>query len=278
MFRRLMYHGFWNFYDNMGLLVLGGAAYALVQFGGVFGLLHASAIMPPGAVYGAILLFTVLLAGIAAAGLFGYCRQAARGESPRFKQLLAGVRRHVGSCSKLIALWATVTGVLATNLWFYFGVYGAASQGWMRMVLTTLIAVIGWAAAVWFVILPAWLSAGTASEETSRVWGSLKRALISVTLAPGCWIGLAVGLGALIVAGTYVPVLFIFVMPMAASLGQTTYWLSEQFVVFLQESRTVLGGDSAPREYKRKAHELAWEWEYRQPRRTFKELIKPWEY
>ena len=119
--------------------------------------------------------------------------------------------------------------------------------------------------------VPAWF------EDERAIRGIARKAFILFLLAPFFWIWVALFF-AVILAICILSVLgVLFVLPLLASLTASALAIVVRHADYLAEARAELGEGKTIADYKRRAVEKAWEWEYQQPRRTFRELIKPWE-
>lgn len=279
MISRFAYHAFWNFYDYLGTLCLFGTAYALAVLGILILSAQVGAAFGTAAGLGFLIAGELLVTTVMVSALMPYCARAGRGEPARWAHLIPALKRHWVSVGKVLLVWAAVMAILIVNFTFYSRLQNQLEPGPLRMGLLGINSVIGWLGILLQVFLPVWLSAATAtSDRSGRLKDSFRSGLMAFALAPALWILVYMLIVLVIVSGLYTRITFIFVLPVFASLSQTAYHLAVQYVGFIAEAREELGDNLPVRQYKSRAKEMAMTWEYRQPRRTMKELIRPWEY
>lgn len=279
MIGRFFYHAFWNFYDYLGTLTLTGALHMLIALGiaAAAGLVDSST-MAGKVILGLLLGLQFALLVLLLSGLLPFCAKAARGEPARWPDLKAGIKIQWPRVARTLGLWLIVLGLLVVNFFFYLKMNGQVQAPGLQMALIIVSASVGWLIMAWLFFCCPWLCASTSSQEAIGLKQSLAKGLMVIALLPGVWLTVFISLVLVFCTGLYTRLGLIFFLPVLASIGQTAYTLSVQYATFLTTAREEMGGDVKLRSYKRRARELAWEWEYRQPRRTFKELIKPWEY
>jgi len=279
MIRRFAYHAFWNFYDYLGTLCLFGAIYALTVLGVLILSAQLDAAFGPVAGLGFMVVGELLITILTLSALMPFCARAARSEPARWIQLRPGVKQTFWPTAKVLVVWSAVIIILTVNFRFYSRLQTRVEAGPVQLFLLAVNSVIGWAVVVLQILLPVWMSAATAeADKPLGLKASFKAGIMAFALSPAMWIIVYLLIVFTIVSGLYTRITFIFVLPVFASLSQTAYHLSVQYVGFIGDARKELGGDLPVRRYKSRAKELALSWEYRQPRRTIKELIRPWEY
>lgn len=279
MIRRFVYHAFWNFYDHMGTLLLWGTCHALLALGLVvasIGLAGYPGRIISVAVLAGLVQFALLVLVLAA--LLPYCARTARGEPARWRHISEGIKKYWSIVARILAVVVVVISVLLVNLNFYLPLQDLVVSPSLKLLLIFVVAIIGWSCLVLFVLLAPWLCAGTAAEEKITAREALKKAFMAGALIPGTWILIAILGAALFVAGLYTRIGLVFLVPVLVSFSQTAYELAVQYSKFIGSAKEELGTQTGLRQLKKRASELSWEWEYAQPRRTFKELIRPWEY
>lgn len=276
MLRRFCYHAFWNFYDYLGTHTLVGSLYVLILLGLL--VLLSLLPLPVGGSFIIGLLIALILTSVAIAALYPFSARVALGEHPRLPQLLGGLSKHLKQVAVVYLLWTIFAIVLIFNLFFYSKVQQEATQAGFQTALIILSAVVGWIAFAWALLMSPLHCAATYPSAEHSLRKVLSRAIMVFTLSPLMWILLLVIAATILLVGIYTRVGLIFVLPVMASLGQTAYHLCVQYAGFLTQARTDIGADRPLKEYRKRANELAWQWEHEQPRRTFKELIRPWEY
>lgn len=279
MIRRFIYHSFWNFYDHLGTLILMGAGHSLVSLGiAVLAISLAGALAAtiPVMIIAGVLQFALLVLILSA--LLPYCARAARGAPARFVHLREGVKSKGWVVARILFLLSFVYIVLGVNFNFYLPMQGQTNIQSVRLMLIFIVAIIGWTCMFLYVFLPPWLSAVTAVEAPLTARTALKKGMLAVALTPSIWLFIAVAGVVLLIGGLYTRIGIILVIPLMCSISQTAYQLAGQYAAFLAVAREEKGPESNLRNLKSRAKELGWEWEYAQPRRTFKELIRPWDY
>jgi len=279
MIRRFAYHAFWNFYDYLGTLCLFGTVYALTALGILILSAQLDAAWGSAAGFGFMVVSELLITTVMLSALMPFCARAARNEPARWVQLRPGVKQTFWPVAKVLMVWSVVIAVLMVNFRFYGRLQNQVEPGLIRWFFLAVNSVIGWVGILLQIMLPIWMSAATAEADSPPgLKVSFKAAVMAFALSPAMWIVVYMMIVFTVVSGFYTRITFIFVLPVFASLSQTAYHLSVQYVGFIGDARKELGSDLPVRRYKSRAKELALEWEYRQPRRTLKELIRPWEY
>lgn len=278
MLGRFFYHGFWNFYDRLGTLVLLGTAYALAVLG-ITVLAFANPLgLVPVVAFAVSGLLIIVITALCASGLGYHCWRTANGFSATVADIKRGMGLHWKRMLLILLLWALAEVILLVNLQFYKALAAQATGGVSQVASFVGITVAGWLVVMLLYLLPPTVAAVTGSAERQGLKATLKRGIMVGILTPGPWVTTGVVLVALFVSGFFLRLPWIFVLPVLCSLGQTAMVLALQQVGFLQQATDELGAGQSIGAYKAKARQLTLEWEARQPRRTLKELIKPWEY
>lgn len=279
MIHRFLYHGFWNFYDHLGTLILWGTVHALLALGiivcGVSLLPENTNILLAWSGIGFIQI-SLLTAVLAA--LMPYCARAARGEPARWPDLLHGLKTKWASIAINLMVWVLVVVVLCFNFILYIKLQNQITSPVFHTLLIVIDAIIGWTILGLCILLPSWLCAITAYRENTKIRTAIGRSMMAIALLPGVWIcSVFIGL-ILIIIGVYTRIGLVLLVPILCSFSQTAYYLTAQYADFLTLAKEKLGENQPLKAYKKAANEIACEWEHRQPRRTFKELIRPWDY
>lgn len=309
MIRRLLYHFFWNFYDYLGTYLAAGALVTGVLLGTFAGLGSLSAMIPAVAVQVALLvvvafvLFFAKMLGLA--GIFALADRAARDQVARWKHFRAGLGRLFVPYVKLGLLVLLAFVVIAANVAFYFHLSGSTEGVVARLGLFAagmLFVWVGLGLMVYVMVAMAVVArynqpaaADDENTEESEEGGGeeaegqppapesmglkavLKRAFMLFALAPMLWVFVFVFF-ALLMSVCIISVLgFVFVMPIYAVLSCTALDIVIRHANYLAEARTELGDGKPLGVYNRRALQLAWDWELREPRRTLRELIRPWD-
>lgn len=275
---RFLYHAFWNFYDHMGTLILWGTGHALLALGLAvlaFPGLAGAAALPVGII---LIMVELVLLVIVLSGLLPYCAVAASGEPARWRHIIAGIKQQWPIVTKILLCALLTALVLIVNIRFYLPLQSTVDNSVAKMALIFTVAILAWTCLFLFIFLQPWLSAGTFNREKTTVKQALRKALMAIALIPGVWLLLGIMSIAFLVGGLYTRIGLVLYIPLMTSFGQTAYQLAAQHADFLTTARDELGDGVRLRSLKRRALELGWEWEQRQPRRTFKELIRPWDY
>lgn len=275
MIGRLLYHWFWNFYDYLGTYVLTGILFTLV----LMGVLAAAPAIGLG---GGVLLFTGLLfcflvSVIMLSGLLPFASMGARGLPARFGDLWAGMKNHKLAVGKVLAVFFVANFVLFVGIRFYAAIGADSPVPALKTAGTVLAAALLWGMLFLFLFaLPVFGGMFTPDTELS-LRAVLRRGVLLFVLKPGVWIT-ALVLFVLYLGVSYLTKIgFIFILPVTVSLITTAAFLVEQYAGFLADAKRELGDDQPLKRYKLRANELSLAWEAQQPKRTLKELIKPWE-
>lgn len=280
MIRRLLYHLFWNFYDYLGSFTLYGIAFTLPLFGlilaGVYTAGHVGSPLFGVFLLGLTLVVALVFVAAGFGGFFAFAACAARGEPARWPVFRSGMASLFKRYLSVLVLVGIAVSLLVANIMFYSKFSHGASPG-MAMGFLVAAMLFFWLGVGLWVFLHPVLAAPAWFPDESRIRPLLRKAFILFVLAPVFWffVGLVflvfLGLAVLSVVGV------LFVLPLFATLTTTGLSIVARHAEYLAEARGELGDGRAISEYKRRAVEKALEWEARQPRRTFRELIKPWE-
>lgn len=282
MIRRLLYHFFWNLYDYLGTYLLLGAIAAF----GALGIPYVSALIlaqfqkSSAGMGSTVPLFIELVTAILVvlfvvyclAGMMGFATMAVHDEPARLPDYRRCARELFRPYLKETLAYGLIMLVMIGDLAFYLK-YGGKLGGLVFAAgLIFLWIAIG--AAVFLLPLAA---APARFPEEKRLLPLARKAFILFVVAPGYWFMTSLLMLVLLVACVISIVGVIFLMPIFAVLTTTALGIAVQHVDFLRAAREQLGDGKSIGEYKRKARELAWDWEEARPKRTFRELIKPWE-
>lgn len=274
MIRRLLYHFFWNFYDYLGSsLLLGGggflAATLLVLGGGA-----AASLLPAGVpqmlAAGMVLVLLVGLLGWLLGGFYAFATRAARDEPARMPDFFQGARSLFLPYVKVSAALLILLVVIVSNVAFYLR---------MGSPVTSAVAMFFvWIALGVLFFAPAALAVPARFPEERRLLPILRRGMMLFALAPTLWVVVTILFLVIAIVGFLSVVGSVFLLPVLSILSATALDLVVRMVDDLGRARAELGEGKPVSAYKRRALELGWEWEYRQPRRTLRELIRPWEH
>lgn len=279
MIRRFLYRSFWNFYDYLGTWFLTGAVFTLIvlllitAFGELAARLTSAGAAVVALVAG-ISIWSIFSAFFAAAFYFG--NKVASDLPARMHDLLYGVRylfrRYLGAT---LVVFLGIA-VIAANAMFYSNIARSLTGAMEVLMIAVGMAFLWIGLSFGCYALTLLSTAGTAEQECFI--NLLKRAFIYMALAPGLWLFVFVGcvLFGLLCLLSRVGV--IFMLPFVACGATTAAWLVEQYSGYLNEAHKELGPGRPLKAYKEKAQALAWQWELRQPRRTLREMLRPWEH
>ncbi|MCX7017726.1 MAG: hypothetical protein WCK47_11805 [bacterium] len=281
MIRRLLYHFFWNFYDYLGGYLLTGAATTaavfllLIAAGGIGRAIHTPWLQL------AIVILVGLggLAVIAAAfaGIFCMATRAARDEAARLPHFWTGARTLFRRCLVLLIVAAVVFVLVAANVVFYLKLGGQAQSSTARAACFAVSMLFLWIGFGMYAYLPAACAALARFDTEQRLRTVLRKGFMLFAIAPMLWFFASVFFLALAVLCVISVLGMIFLIPLYAALATSALDIAVKHAEYLSAARNELGERRQLSAYRRRAVELAWEWEYRQPRRTFRELIRPWE-
>jgi hypothetical protein len=298
---RLLYHFFWNFYDHLGVLALAGVVQALASMAAIACLLWVSPYIPLPVSVGLATATSGLLLAVPSAGMLYFAAKAAGGETARLPDFIAGIRHYWARVLLVTILFAAAALITVVNARFYFSVdtqqtsrgvqFGAmllaGLHGWLLVLLAYLAAPV-------FCAVTAGESNVAPQEEESYVDPDvpqtqpspqklslrhcLRRALFSVALTPSIWIIVLLSGVILLALCWWSKIGLLVYLPLMAVMAQTAFFLSGQYAGFLAKAKHDLGPTASYRNLKSHAFDMALQWEHAQPRRTAKELIRPWEY
>jgi hypothetical protein len=278
--RRVVSDTLWAIWDNLfgfvGTAVLVGLAGALVV-GIAISLLP---LMPPGL---PLLAATVGIAFIlnlvqfwAWSGFRSYASRAISGGTARWPDFLSGIQSPLWSIRCGLVVFVALL-LLIANLIFYASLSGQSSIGLsLQMAAATVGMLVFWV----FVIVGLFLWAGMsdpAPEPPTGPLSALRRGYALVLVAPRAWLGglvLLVSLSVLFLIGMLT---VIFIPPLAAFVGAAAGQAGERHHQFLLQAREALGPEAALGELQKKAAEYWEAHDARQPRRTLRQVLRPWE-
>ncbi len=281
MTRRLLYHCFWNFYDYLGTyLLLGGGSVLVLSF-----ILFAGAglamVVSGGLIQAVIAVLTagllVTASAILLAGFQAFATRGAKDEPARLPDFKSGARRLFRPYLKVLFVLFLTLVVVISNVWFYGRIGATVGSPEVRMGLAAASMVFIWGGAALFLYSFVILAVPARFPEDTRLWPTIRRGTMLFALAPGLWLIVAILFTVAAVFCFLSVVGAIFLLPIFGTLTATAMDLVIRMVDDLGKARTELGEGKPLRAYKRRALELGWEYEYRQPRRTLRELIRPWE-
>ncbi len=270
----------WFAWDHLFGLVGLAMAVGLVQ-GFVYGLaLGLAPHVPPGAP----LLLTVTSAFIinggivfwAWSGFRAYARIAlldgAAGWNDFQKGLLsAGWSLRCGS------LVMAATMVMSVNALFYWTASGQTQLGaGLQLAAATAGMLVFWGFLALLLLLWAGMSDPTDLPPSGPL-NAVRLGFQMVMMAPGAWWGAIL----LLFCGSIIAIIsilgVIFLLPMAAWLGVCASIVGGRHREFLLKARESLGPDASTAALTTKADELWAAYDARQPRRTLRHLLRPWE-
>jgi len=279
MFRRFLHHFFWNFYDYLGSYLAQGALLVAALFVPLLGSGFLASMLPDGWMRAAALVmgalaFLVLLAS-GTAGTLSFAEVASRDAPARFPEFREGVRKRWKLCLRGLLVAGLAFAIAVANAGFYAHLArGSASPAGRTGLMIAAMVFLWIALGIAIFTLP--FFAGLARFE-GGVWDALRKSFVLFALAPMFWLlvfALVLSLAALCVISVAG---IVFLVPVAASASTTALWLVAQHAGLLGQARQDLGEGNSIGAYRRRALELGWEWEHARPKRTLRELIKPWE-
>ncbi len=274
MFFRLCYHWFWNTYDYLGTLLLLALLPTLVFFLGLF---PALVMGPPWNII-FYLIPCCILTLLVFAALLRFCARAANGEPVRIRDVSQGVKQSWGRVLFLSAMLVVAAIVSYMNFRIYLSLDFSSQSRGIQLFVMILAGLQGWL--LLLVLFFAWpvLCAATADDTPYKFRQNLSQALLAVTLTPGLWITFFLIATTFFIICAWSQVGLLLYLPFTTTLAHSAWFLSLQQVQFLAQSRQHLGSSASFSDMRKHARDLADEWEAATPRRTFKELVKPWEY
>lgn len=271
MLRRLLYHSFWNFYDHLGIYALVGIMHALISLG-IVAIITQVSISGFTSVW---LLFAGLSipAAIAMAALLPFSARAARGEPVRWPTLWQSLKLHLAPIGILTAGANLCMIILLVNLRFYLMMQSQSSP----YLFTVLAALDGWLIVLICFLFWPMLCALSLPGPVVSLRARLYQPFVWIVILPSVWLFIGIT-GTILLWAAFVTRFGLLVyLPIMIVLAQSAAFLSTQYIEFLSIASRDSTKKSGIRHLKNQAMELAIEWEANQPRRTLRELIKPWE-
>lgn len=281
MFRRFLYHFFWNFYDYLGTYLIGGMLVTFTFLGLfiVFSVVTQalSGILLQGSVglLGIVVLVSLLSAGIAA--LFHFATLAARDEPARFHNFREGISILWRRCAVTLIVWGAAVAIAVANILFYLRIGPGMASSPARVVTVFAAMLFVWLLAGLLIYALPYFAA-VARYGPATTWReSARKAFVLFAVAPFYWISVTLFLAVLSLLCIASVAGVVFVLPLFASSSGTALHIAVRYTEFLTQAREALGDGQSVSAYRVKAEELALEADARTPRRGFRELIRPWE-
>lgn len=288
MFGRFFSRSFWNFYDYLGTYLLLGAVVFLAFAGLAFSAVLAASSVSAGwvrllvAFVPAAAAFCLLAAGFA--GMFEFATVAARDDAARIRHFREGVAGLFRAYAKFLAVALVAAVVVIANVaWYAKWSSGGGEPGSPglaqapRFALFCAAMLFVWIGAALTVFFPAAVAAPARYGPETGTRASMKKAFVLFVLSPGFWFGVTLWLVALLALCAISVAGVVFALPVLAAFSTTALETASRNAEFLVKAREELGDGKSVRAYKARAAELAEEWYALQPRRTLRELIRPWE-
>lgn len=280
MTRRLLYHFFWNFYDYLGSYLLfgagGGIAVLLLLWVGSL-VWNVTSLPAVRVVVLGVVVFacTLILIGLFA-GTFGFAVKAAQEQPARIVHFKQSVAALFGRYTKLLILLALAATLIAVNIVFYQRFAAVSSPG-LRSAFFVASMLFVWIMVAVIMYSQPLLATAARFPEQMKTKQLLRKAFIYFALAPGFWFISTVLFG-LIAFGCLASLVgTLFLVPLLAAQATSALEIVVQYAENLGRAKEELGQGRSLSQYRKRAAELGWEWELQQPRRGFRDLIKPWE-
>ena len=190
MFRRFLYHFFWNFYDYLGSYLAQGALLVAALFVPLLGTGFVASVMPYGwlrvaALVIGLIAFLILLAA-GTAGTFSFAEVASRQAPARFPEFRGGVRLRWKLYLRGLLVAGLAFAVAAANVAFYSHLArGSASSGGRAGLMIASMVFLWIALGIAIYSLP--FFAGLARFDAG-VWAALRKSFVLFALAPMLWL------------------------------------------------------------------------------------------
>lgn len=281
MIQRFLYRSFWNFYDNLGIFLLLGAVSSITVLTIAVTAAHAISRLDPailqigGYVIAAFII--LLLLGIAFAATFAISELGAREIPGRLHHAGQGIKAFTLPYCKLIAVAIVVALVTISNVWFYLSV-SAGSSSWL-LAGTVASAIFFWlylALMSYFAVYAAAICRFYPEIKSFRSVGA--KAFIYLSITPGLWAFCLFWIVLWLVPCILSRIGVVFLLPLIAVFCSTALHLTIQYADHLMQAREQLGSNQPLKNYRDRALQLGRDWELKQPRRTLRELLKPWDH
>jgi hypothetical protein len=281
MFGRFLGRFFWNFYDYLGGNLLLGTAVTFAFIAPIYAASLVRAISCPAWIRMALLalLAAVGLCALAAgsAGLGAFATRAARDEAASLTHFKAGMASSFWIYLKLLLLALLVTAIVYDNIMFYGGLARTAMSVPGKIGFVSLAMLFAWGGLALTVYSVAVFGAPSRYGREIGLRETLRRTIVLFFVTPGLWLLVTVFVGLLWALCGLSIVGLVFALPILATASSTALHLAAEQAHFLAQAREELGAGHPLRVYRRRAAELTEEADARRPRRTLRELIRPWE-
>lgn len=280
MIRRLLHHFFWGFYDYLGShLVIG----SVIAFPILLAISHAYPwLVSLGTVPGVVAAVVVgigLLAFLAAglAGAFHFSTLAVQDHPARLADFRAGVRLHFLRYAGFLVLALLVAVIGFADAAFYLRTASSKQASPAQLAVSLAGVLFVWILLGAVVYMLALAPALARLSDAGGMLARVRKAFVLFAIAPVFWFCSALILLVFELLAIVSVLGILFVVPLFTCFTSTALELAIRQIEFLRQARAELGENRSVAQYRAKAAELAWEWEAAQPKRTFRELIKPWE-
>ncbi|MGC8740503.1 MAG: hypothetical protein ACP5QZ_10665 [Candidatus Sumerlaeaceae bacterium] len=169
------------------------------------------------------------------------------------------------------------TLLVSSNIYFYAVQASRLGKPWGFASLVVVI-LFCYLMIFWFVYLMPLFGTVAVAPDRLGFFASMRTALISLVVLPSLWISaffffaMISAIGSLTVLGS------IFILPVWSATSSIGIVLADEFLAKLRQAKSELGNGQPLKNYRRRACELMIEDELRKPPRTWKDILKPWEY
>ncbi|MCX7716802.1 MAG: hypothetical protein N2111_00140 [Candidatus Sumerlaeaceae bacterium] len=281
MFGRFLGRFFWNFYDYLGGNLLLGTVVTFAFFATLYAANRVLAI--PCAAWIRVAFMALLgAAGLCilaagGAGLGAFATRAARDEAARLAHFKAGISGLFWVYLKLLLLSLFVAAIVSANILFYGGLARTAASVAAKIGFVSVAMLFAWGGLALGVYSVAVFGAPARYGPEAGLRETLRRTVVLFFVTPGLWLLVTVFVGLLWALCALSIVGVVFVLPILATASSTALHLAAEQAQFLAQAREDLGPGHPVRVYRRRAAELTEAADARRPRRTLRELIRPWE-
>jgi len=281
MFARFLGRFFWNFYDYLGTHLLLGTLAILLGLAPIYGAtLVLRAPLPVSLsllILGLVIAVETAVVSAVSAGFGAFATRAARDEAARLVHFKAGAAGLFAPYLKLALLAALAAAVVAANIMFYGGLARAAESMPAKIGFVSLAMLFAWGGLALLIYAFVAFAAPARYGREVTLREALHRAVVLFFLMPGTWLGVTVFVIFVSAVLAVSIVGMVFLWPVLATASTTAFHLAAEHAQHLAKAREEMGAGHPVWAYRRRAAELAEEADARRPRRTLRELIRPWE-
>jgi len=273
MFARYLESSFWHFYDSLGLYTVLTIVFEILVLAVGSAMELVSPVGLPVFVVAAVILLLLVCVSSAAQNYF--CREELAYRGKRYSTVWVGIKKFSLTYLLFIGCYLGINAILIVNTVFYFSI---GNSGQYTLVMFCLFALMLFIAIMFNILsLIAFSLPVYCKENNLRAKDIVRLTLQSFFIWPTFWFFVAIFVALisllLIVSIVGIPMI-ITLFSVTSSVGfDCTLKKNEKLIA----ARDLLGVDVSVSVLKKKAEQLAADDYMNTNKRSFRELLKPWE-